>query len=197
MMTLYSDYQPLVNYVSRYIHLTPEEEAFFCSLLRITSLKKKQFLVQPGFVANSRNYVLEGSLRAYFVDSKGHEHTIALAVEDWWITDYSSYILQVPATQFVVAMEGRLLLQLDYESEQLLLEVVPKFERFFRIMTQRSFSFLQQRMLSILSKSAEERYDEFLMKHPLVVARIPQHAVASYLGFSTQFLSKIRKLKTP
>ncbi len=195
-MFMNQDFSALVKYISRHIQLTPEEEIYFCSLLKLTHVKKKQFIVQPGFVANYRSYVLKGAMRAYLVDSKGQEHTIAFAIEDWWISDYSSYINQAPATLIVEAIEDTILIQLDYNSEQLLMEVVPKFERFFRIITQRSFSFLQQRMLSNLSKSAEERYEEFVHKHPLIVQRVPQYALASYLGFSTQFLSKIRNGKT-
>lgn len=191
-----NDFSILVKYISRHIQLTVEETDYFCSLLKITHVKKRQFIVQPGFVANYRNYVLKGAMRSFIIDAKGQEHTVAFAVEDWWITDYSSYINQNPATQFVEALEDSVLIQLDYNSEQLLMEVIPKFERFFRIITQRSFSFLQQRMLSNLSKSAPERYEEFLQRYPLLVQRVPQYALASYLGFSTQFLSKIRNEKS-
>ena len=93
------------------------------------------------------------------------------------------------------ALEDTVLIQIDYNSEQLLMENHPKFERFFRIITRRSFSFLQQRMLSSLSKTAQQRYDEFIQKYPVIASRVPQYALASYLGFSAEFLSKIRNRK--
>jgi CRP-like cAMP-binding protein len=135
-------------------------------------------------------------MRAYLVDNKAQTHTIAFAIEDWWISDLNSYMNQEPATLFVEALEDSILIQIDYNSELLLLEKIPKFERFFRIIAQRSFAFLQRRMLSNLSKTAEERYDEFIQKYPAIVNRVPQYALASYLGFSTVFLSKIRNKKT-
>jgi len=131
-------------------------------------------------------------MRAYLVDKNAHEHTIAFAIEDWWISDYYSYIHQVPATLFVEALEDTTLVQIDYNDEQLLMNTVPKFERFFRIVTERSFAFLQKRMLSNFSKTAEERYEEFTKQYPSIAHRVPQYALASYLGFSTEFLSKIR-----
>ncbi len=190
------DFSALIKYVERYIQLTKEEEDYFVSLLRVTRIRKRQFIVQPEFIARYRCYVLSGACRAYYIDNKGQDHTIAFAIEDWWITDYNSYIYQQPATLFVEALEDATLIQLDYNAEQLLMENIPKFERFFRIITQRSFAFLQKRMLASLSMTAEERYEEYLLKYPSVVARVPQYTLASYLGFSTEFLSRIRNKKT-
>jgi CRP-like cAMP-binding protein len=186
------EFSEIKKYVARYIQLNEKEEAFFVSLLRITKVKKKQFIVQPEFTCKYRSYVVKGAMRAYIIDKKAQEHTIAFAIDDWWISDYNSYINQEPATFFVEALEDTLLIQLDYNAEQLLMETIPKFERFFRIITQRSLGFLQKRLLSNLSKPAEERYEEFLEKYPAIANRVPQYTLASYLGFTTVFLSKIR-----
>ena len=183
------------QYVARYIQLTKQEQEYFVSLLRITKVKKKQFIVQPEFTCKYRTYVFTGAMRAYLVDNTGQDHTIAFAIDDWWITDYNSFIFQQPATLFVEALEDSTLIQIDYNTEQLLMETVSKFEKFFRIITQRSFAFLQQRMLSNLSKSAEERYEEFIHKYPRIVQKVPQYALASYLGMSTEYLSKLRNNK--
>jgi CRP-like cAMP-binding protein len=190
------DFSKITNYVARHIQLTDAEKEYFVSLLRITKVKKKQAIAQPEFTCKYRSYIVKGAMRAYLIDNKGQEHTVALAIEDWWISDFNSYINQEPATLFVEALEETTLIQIDYNAEQLLMETVPKFERFFRIITQRSFAFLQKRILSNLSKSAEERYEEFIHKYPSIANRVPQYALASYLGFSTEFLSKIRKKRT-
>jgi len=190
------DFSEIKKYVARHIQLLEEEETYFVSLLRITKVKKKQFIVQPEFTCKYRSYVVQGAMRAYLIGNKAQEHTIAFAVEDWWITDYNSYINQEPATLFVEALEDTILIQIDYNAEQLLMQTIPKFERFFRIITQRSFAFLQKRMLSNLSKTAEERYEEFIEKYPSIVNRVPQYTLASYLGFSAEFLSKIRNKRT-
>jgi CRP-like cAMP-binding protein len=131
-------------------------------------------------------------MRAYLIDKNANEHTIAFAIDDWWITDYNSYIFQQPATLFVEAIEPTTLIQLDYNAEQLLKEVIPKFEKFFRIVTERAFAFLQKRMLATLSLTAEERYEDFVNKYPQIALRVPQYALASYLGMSTEYLSKLR-----
>jgi CRP-like cAMP-binding protein len=139
--------------------------------------------------------VLQGSFRVYVVDDKGQDHTIQMSVEDWWVSDYNSYIFQKPATMFVVALEDSVILQLAFEKEQELKAANPKFETFFRIMAERTAAFFQRRIISALTLTAEQRYDDFLEKYPLLVNRMPQYAIASYLGMTTEFLSKIRNKK--
>jgi len=189
------DFAPLINYISRYVTLNEEELAFFTSFLKIKKIRKKQLLVQPGFVCTHKSYVVKGALRAYLVDSEGKEHTLAFAVEDWWISDFSSLIYQEPATLFVEALEDSELIQISYAAEQIFLEKIPKLEKFERVITQRSLAFQQKRLLAGFTQTAEERYDEFISKYPHIASRVPQYALASYLGFTTEYLSKIRNRK--
>lgn len=191
-----SEFDPIIKNVSRFIELTKEEEGIFGDHLRIIKAKKKQFIVQPEFTCQYRSFIVKGALRAYLLGNDGQEHTIALAIEGWWISDFSSYINQEPATLFVEALEDSTLIQLSYKNEQALYEKIPKFERFFRINAQRGGAAVQKRMLWRLSKTAEERYDEFATRYPDFLQRFPQFIIASYLGMTTQFLSKIRNQKT-
>jgi CRP-like cAMP-binding protein len=109
----------------------------------LKKIKKKQYIVQPDFIAKYRNYVVEGAFRAYVIDKNGNDHTIQFAIEDWWISDYNSYINQQPATMFVVALEDSVLLQISYESEQRLKAANHKYETFFRIMAERAAGYHQ------------------------------------------------------
>jgi len=188
-----NQFQPLIDHINRYIQLTEEEVEYLVSLLKISKIRKKQYIVQPGFVCKHRTYIVKGAFRAILYDDEAQEHTIAFAIEDWWITDFNSYIYQEPAILFVEALEDSEIIQLDYQAEQKLLENYPKFERFLRILAQRALASVRRRMLSNLSKSAEDRYDEFMEKYPHIANRVPQYTLASYLGFSTEYMSRIRK----
>jgi len=188
-------YEALISNIERFITLTDEERQYFISLLRLTTVRKKQYIAQPEFVCRYRSYVFRGSLRSYFVDADGQEHTIALVIEDWWVSDFYSYLYQTPATLFVEALEESTLVQLEYHAEEHLLERYPIFEKYFRILSSRALANLQRRMLSNLSMTAQERYDDFLAKYPAIAARVPQYALASFLGMTTEFLSKIRSDK--
>ena len=188
-------YEALIANIQRFITLTDDERRYLSSILRTTTVRKKQYIVQPEFVCRYRSYVFSGSLRSYFVDHNGQEHTISLVIEDWWISDFYSYLYQTPATLFVESLEESTLLQLEYHAEEQLLERYPKFEKYFRILASRSVATLQKRMLSNLSMTAVERYEEFLTRYPAIAARVPQYALASFLGITTEFLSKIRSDK--
>jgi CRP-like cAMP-binding protein len=186
------DFSPIIKYISRHIQLSDEEKARYISCLRIKKVRKKQFIVQPDFVCHHRTYIVSGALRAYLVDDKGQENTVAFGIEDWWIADFNSYFFRQPATLFVEALEDSVLIQIEYNAEQELLESVPKFEKFYRIISQNGYAFLQKRILSSIGMSAEQRYEDFLKRYPAIAARVPQYALASYLGVSHELLSKIR-----
>jgi CRP-like cAMP-binding protein len=186
------EFEPILKNISRLIQLTDEEKEIFISHLRIVKVRKKQFIVQPGFVCKDRNYILKGAFQVYLVGSDGQEHTIGLSIEDWWPSDFASYITQEPATLFVEAVEDSTLIQLSYKDEQELYGQVPKFERFFRLQVELAGVAIQKRMLWTISKTAEERYDEFVKRYPALLQRFPQYVIASYLGMTTQYLSKIR-----
>ncbi|WP_130734008.1 Crp/Fnr family transcriptional regulator [Flavobacterium sp. J27] len=183
----------IVNNINRFVTLDKSEIDVLSSHLKIVRIKRKQQIVQPDFVCKFRTYVVSGALKAYIVNPKdGHENVIGLAIDDWWISDFTSYINQEPATFFVEAVENSIIVQLSFENEQKLYDLIPKFERFFRLHSQRIASGMQKRMLSNLSKTAEERFDEFSHRYPKFLHKFPQYVIASYLGITTQFLSKIR-----
>ena len=187
--------QKIIEYIKRTVDVTEQEAEIFAASFKEVKIKKRQFIVQPNFVVKNRNFVLKGAFRAYVVDDNGQDSTIAFAIEDWWITDYNSYILQKPATMFVVALEDSTILEISYEKEQILKQQHHKLETFFRIRAERTAAFMQQRIISNLTQSAEERYENFIQKYPQIVQRLPQYALASYLGMTTEFLSRIRNKK--
>lgn len=192
-----SSEEKIIEYINRSVSLTDQEASTFAAAFKEVKIKKRQFIVQPNFIVKNRNFVLTGTFRAYVVDDNGQDNTIAFAIEDWWITDYNSYILQKPATMFVIALEDSTILEISYEKEQALKQANHKFETFFRIRAERTAAFMQQRIISNLTQSAEERYENFIEKYPQIVQRVPQYALASYLGMTTEFLSRIRNKRMP
>lgn len=190
------EFKPLLDYIAKYVQLTDSEIEHFSSFLKLQKVKRRQFIVQPGFICKNKSYILKGAFRTYLIDNNGKEHTLAFSIEDWWVSDYSSLIYQEPATLFVEALEDATIIQISYEDEQTFLSEIPKLEKFERIITQRALAANQNRLLSNFTKTAEQRYDEFMLQYPMLATRVPQYALASYLGFSTEYLSKIRNGKT-
>jgi CRP-like cAMP-binding protein len=188
-------FEPFILHIQKKVYLDPEEMTLFLAAFEVKKVKKRQYIIQPGFVARHKNYVAKGAVRAYVIGEGGEEHTIQLAIEDWWITDYNSYVYQQPASMFVVALEDSVVLQIDYENEKRLKSSHHKFETIFRIAAERSAAFQQRRIISGLTRTAEERYHDFLERYPEMAQRVPQYVLASYLGMSTEFLSRIRNHK--
>ena len=182
----------IIEFIDKFVKLTDEESQVFSDSFKEVKVKKRQFIVQPNYTTKHRHYVLKGAFRAYVVADEGQDHTITFAIDDWWITDYNSYIFQQPATMFVVALEDSTILQIDFEKEQELKKSNHKFETFFRIIAERGLASQQRRIISNLTQTAEERYKNYVAKYPLIVQRVPQYALASYLGMTSEFLSRIR-----
>jgi CRP-like cAMP-binding protein len=187
--------QRIITYMEQFIKLSDEDRNAVGAIFKVIKVKKRQFIVQPGFIARNRYFVIEGALKGYVIGDQGQEHTIQLAIEDWWISDYNSYMFQQPATMFVMALEDCTLLQISHEDEVFLKNSSHSLETFFRIIAERATAFMQRRIIINLTQSAEERYDSFMQRYPAMVQRIPQYTIASYLGMTTEFLSKIRNKK--
>lgn len=183
----------ILRNISRHIQLDQDETDFFKSILQVKRLKRKEFLLKPGEISRTENYINKGCLRTYTVDGNGVEHILMFATEDWWTGDLHSFLTQSPATYFVEALEDTEVMQYTKENLEKLLIQVPKFERFYRIALQKSVIALHQRISQNLSHSAEERYLNFLKKYPHLQERLSQKQIAAYLGITPIFLSMLRK----
>ena len=183
---------PLLTYIAQHVSLSPAEEALLISKVSIRKYRKGQFVLQSGDVCKTESFVLEGCLKSYYVDHEGEEHISMFAIENWWTGDLGSFTSQTPADINIQCLEHSTLAQISYDDlNQLYLEI-PALERFFRIIIQRAFVAAQKRIISNLSLPAKERYLRFRERYPLIEQRVPQYMIASYLGMTKEFLSKIR-----
>ncbi len=184
--------QLLIANIERFITLTDEEKYMILSIMQSKKIRKRQYLIQEGDTSRHSAFVLKGCMRSYFVDANGFEHILQFAIEDWWITDLMSTITGKPARLNVDALEDTEVLLLPREDQLELFEKCPKFEKYFRIITENGMISSQQRLLDNLSLPAIDRYNNFVQKYPLFAQRIPQTQIAAYLGITPEFLSKIR-----
>lgn len=186
----------LLEYVNNFVSLEANEAEQFLSPFVEVKIRKRQFIVQPNFTNKHRAFVVKGAFRTYAATDDGQDHTLQFAIENWWVSDFNSYIYQHPATLFIVALEDSTILQIEYHQEQELKKANHKFETFFRIIAEKGLAFEHRRILFNLTHDAEARYENFLLNYPNFVQRVPQYALASYLGMSTEFLSRIRNKRS-
>lgn len=178
--------------VTKSVTFSQEELKIFNSLLKQKTVSKKTFLLQEGEVCNFEAFIVKGCVRTYYIDANGFEVILQFGIEEWWVSDISSFHEQNASKLFIETLEDSELLFLTPETKEELLFKVPKFERVFRLMIQRNLSATQNRLVNNIAKPAQERYQEFITKYPTIPQRVPQHFIASFLGISPEFLSKIR-----
>ncbi|MGX7668958.1 Crp/Fnr family transcriptional regulator [Flavobacterium pedocola] len=184
--------EPLLKHIQRKTELTSLEQEQLLSKIEYRKIKKKELLLEEGSVCDFFCFIEKGCCRMYLINNKGNEQTLQFGIEDWWIVDYMSYSTDNPTDFYIQAVENsEVLLIPKKELEQLLIDI-PKLERYFRIVMQKSFAAYQMRIKFLFTMSAEERYHHFKNAQPEFVQRVPQYMLASYLDFSAEFMSKIR-----
>lgn len=184
--------EALIKYITQYIDLDSQEVSFLSKHIKIRTYLKGQYIVQQGDVCKHENFVISGCAKTFFMDQEGNEHIVMFAIENWWTADLGSFITQEPADYNVQCLENTTVAQFPYESLEKLYKEIPQLERFFRIIIQKAFVASQKRIVSNHSLTAKERYLIFRAQYPDIEQRVPQYLIASYLGITKQFLSKIR-----
>jgi CRP-like cAMP-binding protein len=182
----------LLNNISKYIHLTGAEQELFISMLQQKSYKRKQFILTDGDICKNSTFVTKGCLRGFTVDKNGNEHVLSFAPPGWWIADMYSLISQKPGILSIEALEDTDTILLSKTNQEKLYLEVPKFERFFRILTEKSLVANQQRITDNMSLTAEERYSIFCKRYPTLIDYLPQKQIASYIGVTPEFFSRMR-----
>ena len=186
-------FEKLRAFFERSVPLTDEQFDFIKSQFTPRIVKKYEILVRAGEVAKFGIFVASGCLRTYTIDDKGKEHILQFSVENWWTGDLNSYVTSTPTIYNIDALEGSEVLLFSDIALQKVMTYVPAMAEHYQSGLQKSASAKNQRIVSALSATAEERYDSFLKTYPTIAQRVPQHMIASYLGISPETLSRIRK----
>jgi CRP-like cAMP-binding protein len=184
---------PLITHFDSYIPLTESEKQLLDGRVTQRSIRRRQFILQEGFPSQHYSFVVEGCLRMFGVDPKGTEHNIQFAAENSWIADIGSFHSGKPSQLFIEAIEPSLVLQIEKQDLYFLYTNIPKLDRIFKVIVENKFVELQNRVLQTISSTAQERYLTFLQRYPTLSSRLPNTQIASYLGITPEFLSKIRK----
>ncbi|RRA94642.1 Crp/Fnr family transcriptional regulator [Paenimyroides viscosum] len=182
----------LLQNISKHITLTSQEEELVLNAFESDSFKAKTVVIKPGDEAHFTYFVLKGILRSYTIDDNGAIHILSFAVPGWWVADMYSYLTEKPAILYIDVMEDCEVLILQRSHAERLFNEVPKLERFFRILTENNLISNQQRILDKMSLTAEERYEKFLKKHTDIINCLPQKNIASYIGVTPEFFSKMK-----
>jgi len=157
------------------------------------NFKKGDTILKANDKCDYQYYILDGCLRSYHIDVHGKEHTVQFGIKDWWISDYTAFFSTSNAIMTIEVIQDATMYRISSEDKEQLYTQIPSIETFFRIKLERAFAAFQKRILSNLSQSATERYLNFIKAYPNIEKSIKNYHIASYLGITTESLSRIRK----
>ena len=182
----------LLNNIAKYIQLNDVEKDILYGYLKSKTVRRKEFILNQGEICKYSTFVTFGCLRGFTVDKNGIEHVLAFAPQGWWIADMYSLLSQQPGILNIEALEDTETILLSKINQEKLYLEVPKFERFFRILTENSLVASQQRIVDNMSLTAENRYSLFCKRYPTLIDHLPQKQIASYIGVTPEFFSRMR-----
>jgi len=182
----------ILQNIAKHITLSPEEEENFLSKIQVRKFKAKSILLNTGEICVNSYFVNSGILRSFNINDNIVEYVMSFAGEGYWIGDMYSLISKKPGNLFIEVLEDAEVVMLSKENQELLYTETPKLERFFRILTEKSLVANQERLMDNLSLSAEERFEKFRKKYPTLLQRVPQKQIASYIGVTPEFFSKMK-----
>jgi CRP-like cAMP-binding protein len=184
--------QSILQNIAKHVSLTPEEKTLFLAKTETKQYKAKTILLSSGEIANCTYFVNSGILRSFTINDNIIEHVLHFACEGWWIGDMYSYISGKPGNLFIEVLENTEVVCITKENQQQLYKEIPKLERFFRILAENSLVTHQERLMDNLSLTAEERFEKMCKKYPSLINKLPQKQIASYIGVTPEFFSKMK-----
>ena len=182
----------LLENINKIVTLTPEEEQLILTQVEVKHYKAKSMLLKAEEVSRNTYFVQRGVVRSFTINDQIIEHVLHFACEGWWIGDMYSYIAEKPGNLFIEVLEDAEIVCVSKETHQLLYQKIPKLERFFRILAENSLVAHQERLIDNLSLTAEERFEKFCSKYPTLIQRVSQKQIASFIGVTPEFFSKMK-----
>lgn len=185
--------QALSHVIQQMIQTSPEELEHFISMADTRTYSRKEFLVEMNKVCNEVFFINKGMLRVLIVDLKGTEHTVHFAMENQFISEYSSFLQQIPANYALQALEKTEVVVMPRVAVEWGYNHMKEGQKLGRLIAEYYFIYLDNRINNQYTLTAKERYDHITQIFPDIHNRAPQHMIASYLGISSVHLSRLKR----
>ncbi|MBI1937808.1 MAG: Crp/Fnr family transcriptional regulator [Ignavibacteriales bacterium] len=178
-----------------YSEIAMEERLFeaFRDAATTRKFRKNEIITEQNKVEKYLSYIESGSTAIIYTNEHGKKICFDLNYEGEYVSSYASFVTKTPSMHYVIALENTIILSIDFDTLENLYNTSKAFERMGRLAVESALLYKENRFLSVLVKSAEERYMELIEKTPDVLKRTPQKYIASYLGITPESLSRIRK----
>lgn len=185
--------QSFFAHCSKFCDIEPEKLSLLEPFFAHRVYKKKEILLREGERCDEKFFILKGCTHLYYLKQDGTEQTIDFAIENWWTSDFMAFQHSSTAKFSIRAIEVTEVLCLSYEQQQRLLIEAPELNAYFHLMFQKAYAAAQMRFRMLYELSKENLYLDFSRNFPAFIQRVPQYLLASFLGFTPEYLSEIRK----
>lgn len=175
------------------IQISDAELKAFGTRCEARSVARGAIVSQPGVVAQEIYFIVKGLLRVLVTDPNGVEHTVHFALENQFVADYTSFILQKPATYALQALEDMELVVLPRETIDWGYNSLAEGQKLGRLIAEYYFVYQDNRICNQYARTPKQRYDTITDVFPNIHNRVPQHMIASYLGITPVHLSRLKK----
>lgn len=188
------------QFIEKYISHSFIEGKILESKLVVEYFKKGETVLHIGDTCTTLRFINSGIARAYIINEEGKDYTWSIFFNDknshminLFVIDYDSFVNQTPSALNIEALEDCEVISVAYEDIQFLYKNLKNGERFGRLMSQEAYSYLHKQTIDRQSKTAQERFDEFMKKTPYLLDKVPQYYIASLLDITPQYLSQLKK----
>ncbi|MFZ4930212.1 Crp/Fnr family transcriptional regulator [Chryseobacterium sp. Mn2064] len=185
--------ESLKKHIRDYIEISDERLERYCNAFHLHKIKKKEFLLREGNLCEFEGFVVGGCFKVFHTHHNGVEQILYFGVENWWISDIDSFINNIPSKLNIQALEDSEILLIAKKDKEMFFREMPEIDRLMRLKFQKSIIALQRRIIDNLSKPSDERYLDFLKDYPQTAHRLTNIQIASYLGVTPEFISRIRR----
>ncbi|MBU0632503.1 Crp/Fnr family transcriptional regulator [bacterium] len=188
------------DFIKGYISFNIVEWTLFKSRLTLKEFKKGDVILHQGDVCKELYFINGGLARGFVIDESGKDFTWSIffndknaSVTNLFVTDYRSFLHQNASTIQIEALENTQIISVSYENVQFLYNNLKKGERFGRLMSEEAYAYLHNLVVERQTKSARERFENFVEKTPFLLEKVPQYHIATFLGITPQHLSRLKK----
>ncbi|MGN6398185.1 MAG: Crp/Fnr family transcriptional regulator [Mucilaginibacter sp.] len=189
-------YDELRKALSVNLSVTDEQWATISGFYKPLTARRNEILLEKGKISQYMYFIAKGCLRILLIDDAGQEATRFLMFEGQMGTAFPSFVLKQPSKASIQCVEPSEMLVIGYNDYQRLIDEMPGWETMTRLNLERAYIDAIERIESLITMDARERYDILLKQNPIIVQRLPNKIVADYLGISQETLSRLKSLRS-
>ncbi len=185
-------YEDLKQFVNQFANLGQEEWEAVMPLIETRELRKNDYFVREGEVARYISFTQSGYLRVFY-NHDGDEITRDISPLHTFVTALPSFVSQTPSYEIIQAITDCELFVIYHDNLEFLYDSYSNWQRVGRRVIEEMFVQTQSRIYAFITQPAEVRYKEMMKQFPDIFQHVPLQYIASYLGITSQSLSRLRR----